>query len=97
MPMPGSAGVAMVPSAEAIRAAILDLARGRGEGRSFCPSEPARVLDPDWRALMPQVRAQAALLQDWGLIVVTQRGQPVRADTARGPIRLRLKPVGAGR
>ena len=80
----------MTPSAEAIRAAILDLAQARGPERSFCPSEPARRFGADWRALMPAVRAEAAALQDEGLIAVTQRGQPVWAGRATGPIRLRL-------
>ncbi len=89
---PGSALAAMAPSAERVRAAILDLALRRGAGASFCPSEVARGLSSDWRALMPAVRAEAARLQDEGLIAATQRGAPVRADAARGPIRLRLGP-----
>ena len=88
--MPGSAPAATPPCPEAIRAAILDHAIRRGAGKTFCPSEPARALGGDWRALMPRVRAVAAQMQDQGLIAATQRGRPVRADTARGPIRLAL-------
>ncbi|MGY6549476.1 MAG: DUF3253 domain-containing protein [Roseinatronobacter sp.] len=73
-----------------IRAALLDLAQARGRVRSFCPSEAARALSPDWRALMPEVRRVAALLQAEGLIAATQRGQSVQVAQARGPIRLRL-------
>jgi hypothetical protein len=39
---------------------------------------------------MPAIRAEAARLQDEGLIAATQAGAPVRADAARGPIRLGL-------
>jgi len=87
---PAPVAAAAPPWDSRIRAAILDHALKRGAGKTFCPSEPARALDPDWRALMPLVRAEAARMQDEGLIVATQRGRPVRADTARGPIRLGL-------
>jgi hypothetical protein len=80
----------MPPSAEAIRAAILEVALRRGAGGSFCPSEPARALGGDWRSSMPAIRAEAARLQDEGLILATQKGAPVRLEGARGPIRLRL-------
>ncbi len=80
----------MTPSAEAIRAVILEFAAERGPARSFCPSEPARRLGGDWRALMPAVRAAAAQLQDDGAIHATQRGVPVWAGQARGPIHLTL-------
>lgn len=80
----------MPPSAEAIRAAILEVALRGGAGGSFCPSEPARALGGDWRASMPAIRHEAARMQDEGLILATQKGAPVRADAARGPIRLRL-------
>ncbi len=80
------------PSAEAIRAAILALAWARGRGRSVCPSEVARALSSDWRALLPAVRAEAAALERKGLIVATQRGRRVALAEARGPIRLSLAP-----
>jgi hypothetical protein len=69
--------------------AILAATAARGPGRSVCPSEIARALDPaGWRALMPAVRAAAAALAAEGAIRVTQRGVAVDAATARGPIRL---------
>lgn len=80
----------MTPSDEAIRAAILTLALERGAGRSLCPSEPARALASDWRALMGDVRRVAAAMAMSGEIVATQRGAVVDAAAARGPIRLRL-------
>jgi hypothetical protein len=52
----------------------------------------ARAIAPSaaWRPLMPAVRAAAAVLAARGRIEVTQRGCPVDAHSARGPIRLRL-------
>jgi hypothetical protein len=66
----------------------MDLAHRRGAGASFCPSEAARALAPDWRPLMPDVRRVAATLP----LVATQKGAAVDPRTARGPIRLRLAP-----
>jgi hypothetical protein len=69
-------------------AAILDLLSRRRPGASICPSEAARAVAADWRPLMPELRAAAARLAARGVVVVTQRGDPVDAATARGPIRL---------
>jgi hypothetical protein len=74
---------------EAIREALLTLARQRGQG-SFCPSDAARALAPVWRPLMAPIRAAAGALCDEGLLRATQRGAPVDPRSARGPIRLRL-------
>jgi hypothetical protein len=83
------------PDSATIAAAILDLVHDRGPGKTICPSEAARRLDPEaWRALMPAVREAAASLQAQGLIAVTQRGRPVDPLAAKGPIRLGLPPVG---
>jgi hypothetical protein len=70
----------------AIAHALMDLALRRGAGSSFCPSEVAGALDPDWRPLMPEVRRVAAGLP----LLATQKGQSVDPLAARGPIRLRL-------
>ncbi|MEM8788619.1 MAG: DUF3253 domain-containing protein [Pseudomonadota bacterium] len=80
-----------MPSAEEIRAVLLDLAATRGE-KSFCPSEAARRLSDDWRKLMPEIRAQAALLQDQGALQATRRGAAIRATDPGGPIRLTRVP-----
>ena len=37
---------------------------------------------------MPDVRRIAAVLADRGEIIVTQKGEPVRIDDARGPVRI---------
>lgn len=71
-----------------VRAAILDLALQRGRGKSFCPSEVAKSLAPEWRELMPEVRAVAAGMPE---VFATQGRVEVDPVTARGPIRLRLR------
>jgi len=72
-----------------VAALLIDMARQRSDGASFCPSEAARRLSPDdWRPLLPLVRQIAARLQRDGLIHVTQKGRAVDALSARGPIRL---------
>jgi hypothetical protein len=73
-----------------IRAAILALVAARGAGRTCCPSEVARSLDPQgWRGLMEAVRAVARELAREGAIVITQRGVPLGPQAAlRGAIRL---------
>jgi hypothetical protein len=78
------------PGRADIRAALLALAARRGPGKTFCPSEVARGLAADWRALMPEIRAEAARLQAEGHLQGFQRGRPVDPATARGPIRLGL-------
>ncbi|MGK7752483.1 MULTISPECIES: DUF3253 domain-containing protein [unclassified Roseovarius] len=65
---------------------LMRLARARGTGRTFCPSEAARALSGDWRKLMPRVREVAAGLP----LVATQKGQAVDPVAAKGPIRLGL-------
>ena len=71
---------------------ILKLLRQRKAGASICPSDAARAARPHGsRPLMDDVRAAAARLADRGEVDVTQRGQPVDAGTAHGPIRIRLR------
>jgi hypothetical protein len=75
---------------ERIEREVVEQVRARGEGKTICPSEVARALAPDGahRDLMPHVREAAATLADRGEIAATQRGRPVDARTAKGPIRL---------
>ena len=70
-----------------IAAVLTALASKRGVGKTFCPSEAARTLSDDWRALMPDVRRVAAGLP----LVATQKGHVVDVARARGPIRLGIK------
>ena len=76
-----------MPSA---RDVILALAAERGPDATFCPSEAARRMAEDWRPLMPEVRREADALAAQGRLRVTQAGEVVTAQTARGPIRLGL-------
>ena len=85
------------PDPAAIEAAILGLVHARGAGKTVCPSEVARRLDPSgWRGLMAAVRGAAGRLAGAGLVVVTQRGRVVDPLSATGPIRLGL-PEGGDR
>ena len=76
----------------AIEAAILDAVAARGPGKTVCPSEPARMLHPEWRALMPRVRAVAARLVGEGRLRATRKGAPVDPQAPGGPIRLSAPP-----
>ncbi|MEM7260298.1 MAG: DUF3253 domain-containing protein, partial [Pseudomonadota bacterium] len=64
----------------------------RGTGKTICPSEAARLLEPDenWRALMEPVRQVAAALANEQLVEITQRGQVVVLAQVTGPVRIRL-------
>jgi stage III sporulation protein SpoIIIAA len=83
----------MTLSLQRIEAEVAAQVAARGAGKTICPSEVARALAGDWRGLMPQVRAVAAVMAARGEIVVTQKGVPVDAVAAKGPIRLGLPPV----
>lgn len=74
--------------AHRIREVLMQIARARGDGCTFCPSEVARRLSDDWRPLMPCVREVAAELMEEGKLVCTQRGEPAHPLTTRGAIRL---------
>jgi Protein of unknown function (DUF3253) len=71
---------------------IVELLEQRREGATICPSEAARAVGgEDWRPLMEPAREAARRLVKQGRIDVTQRGEVVDLDEARGPVRLRLK------
>lgn len=73
---------------ERIAATIRALTRHR-DGSSICPSDVARTIGGDaWRDHMDAVRRIAHGLAAQGEIVVTQKGEPVRIDQARGPVRI---------
>jgi len=75
---------------EKIEYIILLLLEKREEGKSICPSDAARTLSPDdWRPLMQDVRVAARNLVRQGKIEITQKGEVVDPEQARGPIRLR--------
>ncbi|MEN0111912.1 MAG: DUF3253 domain-containing protein [Planctomycetota bacterium] len=71
--------------------AIVALLSERGEERSICPSEAARRVRPDdWRPLMNATRSVAKRLASKGVLIATQRGEPVDIECVKGPIRLSL-------
>ncbi len=76
------------------RRTIRRLLAERDPGKTICPSEAARALAGDgdaFRELMPLMRDAARAMVADGEIEVTQQGDVVDLDSARGPIRLRLR------
>ena len=73
------------------RQTILELLEQRDPGKTICPSDAARALggDSGFRPLMDLVRDAAGELVEAGRIEVTQHGEVVDLDRAKGPIRLR--------
>ena len=75
----------------ALETAILQLLTERGAGKTICPSEAARAVQPQaWASLMEPARAAARRLVAHGKILITQGGVVVDPSHAKGPIRLRL-------
>ncbi|MFZ8756362.1 DUF3253 domain-containing protein [Microbacterium sp. HMH0099] len=69
---------------------IRELLAARDAGKTICPSEAARAVGgEDWRDLMQPARDAARALVDLGEVEVTQRGEVVDVETARGPVRIR--------
>jgi len=79
------------PTDAQLREALLAKARMRRPGTTFCPSEVARELAPDWRPLMEPLRTAARELAREGCLQVTQKGEPLSPEGVwHGPIRLSL-------
>lgn len=75
--------------------AIFRLLADRDPGKTICPSEAARAMDPeDWRKLMPEIRALAVGLAREGRLVITRHGKPADPDAFKGVYRLRLPDAG---
>lgn len=69
-------------------AAMRALTRKRAES-SICPSDVARAIGGEsWRSRMDAVRRVAGELAARGEVVVTQKGEPVQIEQARGPVRI---------
>ena len=74
----------------ALESAIIELLSRRAAGKTICPSEAARMVDPiGWEELMDESRAAARRLAAQGAIVITQQGSVVDPSSAKGAIRLR--------
>lgn len=70
--------------------AILTLLDRRAAGRTICPSEAARMVDPaGWRVAMPAVHAAARRLAAEGAVVLTQGGVATDPDAVVGAYRIR--------
>ncbi len=80
------------PNRRSAEKAIRKLLEQRDEGKTICPSEAARELggDDGFREMMPVVREAAGEMAARGELEVTQKGEVVKLDEAKGPIRLRL-------
>jgi len=77
---------------ERAAATIRALVRKRSES-SICPSDVARAIGGEsWRSRMDDVRRVAAELAGRDEIVVTQKGEAVRIEDARGPVRISRGP-----
>ncbi len=75
---------------QALEEAIDALLSTRGAGKTICPSEAARRVDPDdWRSLMEPARRAARRMVARGELEICQAGAVVDPSTAKGPIRLR--------
>lgn len=82
------------PSAHDLEHAILDLLAQRAPTSTICPSDAARAVGGEtWRELMEPVRAAARRLEARGVVDITQRGEVVDPATARGAIRIRIRPA----
>jgi len=70
---------------------ILSLLDGRAPTSTICPSDAARAVGTaeSWRTLMGPARDAARRLVEAGEVVITQGGEVVDLDAARGPIRIR--------
>lgn len=74
-----------------VTTAILELASERGNNKTICPSEVARMLWPDeWRNHMEEVRLAAFSLRDEGKVHILQKGEEVSDTKIKGPIRIRI-------
>jgi hypothetical protein len=75
-------------------AAIYDLLAARSPGKSICPSEVAKRVDPEnWRRHLGQVRAEAVGLARAERLVITRHNKPVDPNAFKGVYRLKLPPT----
>ena len=78
------------PVDTALETAIRNLLSDRARAATICPSEAARLVDPDgWQELMEPARCAARRLVAAGEVEITQAGRVVDPSSFRGPIRIR--------
>jgi hypothetical protein len=81
------------PVDDQLASTIVALLGARRGGATICPSEAARAVGGDgWRDLMEPARAAARRLVAAGTVEITQGGHVVDPSSAKGPIRIRLRP-----
>lgn len=71
--------------------AILELLAGSAPAASISPGDAARARGSGWRALTERARDAARRLAAHGAIEFVQRGRPVDASSAKGPVQLRAR------
>lgn len=77
--------------------AIFDLLAALAPGKSVCPTDVAKRVDPDhWRRRLGQVRTEAVQLAKAGRLLITRHNKPVDPDHFRGVYRLKLPPAEDG-
>jgi hypothetical protein len=76
--------------------AILAAIDARDDGKTICPTDAAKVLDPEnWRARLHQIRAAGVHLARTGVISIYRKGKPVSPDGFKGVYRLGRPPAGS--
>ena len=74
-----------------IETAIFEKLSKREPGKTICPSEVAKDLQPEqWQRMMPKVRTVALGLMRQGRLTITKKGKAVDPNAFKGVIRLRL-------
>jgi hypothetical protein len=77
---------------DTIDATILRLAEARGAGKSICPSEAARALDPEnWRKRLGAVKLGAIRLAQAEKVHILRKGKPVDPNDFKGVYRIALR------
>ncbi|WP_421786067.1 DUF3253 domain-containing protein [Hyphobacterium sp.] len=77
---------------DTVDAAILRLAEARGPGKSICPSEAARELDPEnWRSRLSAVREGAVRLALGGRVDILRKGKAVDPTDFKGVYRIAIR------
>jgi hypothetical protein len=75
-----------------IEGAIRRLLAAAGPGKTLAPIDIARSLapEPEWHALLPQVRRTAVALALAGRLVIYRKGKPVDPENFKGVWRMGL-------
>jgi len=82
------------PERPTLRETLMTLATARGNDKTYCPSEAARLLGgphPDgWGPMMQPIRKEAVSLALEGRLVIYRKGRPVDPLDFKGVYRLGL-------